>query len=228
MLSMFTSSAPSRRGDEEKSSSTPHSDVKSSSQDSLATVTLKLPKTMMSSLVSPTKTYQFRMVSAVSAITASTSATATAKVSWNPTGLSDFSTLTSLFGLYKVISVRFVLWPLNDPTNTSATGGIQWAVCGSDPSGSITGTPTESVVATLPDAHFLSTSNVSSRGLAHKFACHGVQTCVANLAPTKDGYILVGASWPGQFCFVSGSAVSSSATHFQYTTEIVVSMKSRF
>lgn len=175
-----------------------------------------------SNLFTPLKKYRFRLASGVGAVTASSSVSATQKVAWDPTSNPEFSSLAALFGEYKVVSVRLYLFPSKVTTRESESNLL---IAGSDPAGVITGTPAADTVAVLANSMRFNGSVTSKDAIC--FVNKGMSRCVANLAPTSDGFILTTAAWPGQTCLYSQSSTSSSAVHYLYQEEWDIDFRSR-
>jgi LysM repeat protein len=202
------------------------SDLKSLANTSSNIVVIpKVLQTNGKGLFDPSKSYKFRLTSDTAAVSASSSDTATAKVSYDPSGSTEFSALAGLFGLYKVNRVRVHLWPTT-PGDPAVSVPLKVWIIAADPSMLVSGTPTAQTTASLAHVERL-TGHQTTSGVCHQFLPSCKSSLVANLAPTRDGYILCTVAWPGQWVSFSKTFGSTSLSHFTYQVDYEVEFKSR-
>jgi hypothetical protein len=176
-------------------------------------------------LLDPSKSYKFRLTTDTTAVNASSSDTATAKVSYDPSGSTEFSALAGLFGLYKVCKINVHLWP-STPGDPAVSVPLKTWIVAADPSMLVSGTPTAQTSASLAYVERLTGHNTTT-GVCKTFHPSCKSSLVANLAPTRDGYILCTVLWPGQWVSFSKTFASTSLSHFTYQVDYEVSFKSR-
>lgn len=188
---------------------------------------VKAVKTLQ--LLSPNKTYKFRIVSDVLSFSTSTSTTSTLKYAWDPTAQAEFSTLAALFGEYRVVGIRFHFWPIESGHLAAADQGKNpfLILYGSDPAAMVSGTPTALTVQALAHCVRMSSKQHTSSAEVSTIRAAGVRSAVLNLAPTVDGFIGTGVGWPGQSCFFSQAVVSGTILQMAFTIDWMLEFKAR-
>jgi hypothetical protein len=171
-------------------------------------------------LFNPEKIYSIRLNSSTTGATF-VAGTTTAKPSWDPTGNSEFSVLTAIFSEYRVRNVR--IWVFPSLSQSSAGTGLYLLMCGSDPAGSLSGTPTDVTVGSLAKVKRWNILHGANQTLSMT----GSGKLSELPAITPDGFVKVATSWTGQFALYAGAEATSTLLAFGYQLEWDIDFRAR-
>lgn len=174
----------------------------------------------MPGLFNPEKIYSIRLTSAVVG-QAFTAGVVTTKPSWDPTGNTEFSTLTAIFSEYRVRSARVYVFPAYSQNSTGT--GVFLLMGGADPGMSISGTPTDVTVGSLARAKRWNIFHGQVQTL--RLSSPGKNAEVAALTP--DGFVKVATAWTGQFALLAYSEATSTNSAYSYQLEWDIDFRAR-